>query len=562
VSLSEKTKNIFSQIEIRFTTYLLMVFVALIFFGIVLPNLLVVVFGNRFSEFSSVIYILSILCITTVAALPIIFTGKKKREIEHLMPLFVTGMAALSTSNLPLDRIFYLLSTRTEYGQLAKDSGKIYRLIKDYHMPASEACRFVATKSANQIEADFFSRLSHAIEVGESLERFLKNEQDVVMEEYTLRCEAAIKDMDFFKEIFISITISLVFVAVFISIIPMLTPQNVEVLIFAIVTTFASIEVLFLLIMFMRVPKDSIWYPWSVKMKEGVMTKKDRVLIVSMVVALTSTLLFAVFLSIASIPLSIYIGTVFLPLVISGILVMKEEKMIERRDGIYGAFLRSLGRSADVTGQTMTESVKKLALHKFGPLTHLVKNLERRLSTRISTIGAWQHFASEANSNLIKKFGEIYIHSTLNGARPAQTSLFISNNMARILAVRKKRSILASNYVGVLYGVMVVVSSTLFATIKILEYMEKMISDLIFSSDQLTNINFFNTIYGASFHIHDFTLMVCIMILIHGAVSSIMLVVLKGGHIASASVHFVFMIWIGVVSSLVADLAIGGLLST
>jgi flagellar protein FlaJ len=551
----------FSQIEIKLSTYLLLVFSAIITFGVIVPTLYLATMGGGTSDYAILFYAVPILGITGTAALPIVLAGKKRKQIEHLMPLFVTRMATLSTADLPIDRLFYLLSTCVEYGQLAKDSEKIYHLIKDYRMPAAEACRFIASRSASPIEADFFSRLSHAIDVGERLERFLRNEQDVIMDEYTLKCEAAIKDMDFLKEIFTSIVISLVFIAVFISIVPLMAPQNTKLLIFAIAATFASIEILFLLLMIMRVPKDDIWYHWSVKLKDGFLTEKDKTLIATIVVAIIGAVLLAILLRPLNLPISIYISTIFLPIIIPGFLIMKEEKMIERRDGIYGAFLRSLGRSAEVTGQTMTESVKKLSMHKFGPLTQLVKNLERRLSTRISTIDAWRHFASEANSNLIKKFGEMYIHSTLNGARPEQTSLFISGNMARILAIRKKRSILAGNYVGILYGIMVAVSFTLFVTVGIVEYMGKMISSLVPPNPQNITIPFLNSVYSATFAIGDLTLMVYAIILIHAAVSSIMLVVLKGGHPAGASVHFLIMIWIGVATSFAVNVILIGMLS-
>ncbi|MEM2944618.1 MAG: type II secretion system F family protein [Methanomassiliicoccales archaeon] len=560
MSGGERKPSIFSQIEMRFSTYILMVFASLVVFGIVLPTLILVTFGEMLASMALAVYLVPIIAITAVAALPLLLVGRKRKEIEHLMPLFVTRMAALSTSDMQPEKLFHMLSTCREYGQLAKDSGKIYRLVKDYHMPVAEACRFIAARSASHLEADFFSRLSHAIDVGERLERFLKNEQDVIMDEYTLKCEAAIKDMDFLKEIFTSIVISLVFIAVFISIVPLLAPQNIKLLVMSIIAIFASVELLFLLLMYMRVPKDTIWYQWSLKWKEGFMTDADRMLIASIVIAVACVVFLALFLSIIPIPIPLYISSIFLPLLIPGMLIMKEERKIERRDNIYGAFLRALGRSGDVTGQTMTESVKKLALHKFGPLTEFVRNLERRLSMRISTMDSWRHFASEANSNLIKKFGEMYIHSTINGARPEPTSLFISNNMSRILAVRKKRLILAGNYVGILYGIMVAVSFTLFSTVGILEYMGNMISSLIPPDADIMSFGILSAIYEAKFAVADLTMMVYAVIVVHAAVSSVILVILKGGHLAGAVVYFVSMVWIGVATSVVVDALITGML--
>ena len=117
--------------------------------------------------------------------LPIIASSKSKMRAERNLPLFVTELAALSTSEMPIDRIFYVMSQQEEYGQLAEDSKRIYRLIKFYHVAAGDACRFVAARTPSPVEADFFSRLPHSLEVGEKLDRFLRNEQEVTMDEYT-----------------------------------------------------------------------------------------------------------------------------------------------------------------------------------------------------------------------------------------------------------------------------------------------------------------------------------------------------------------------------------------
>ena len=129
-------------------------------------------------------------------------------------------MAALSTSDMSFDKVFYILSEKKEFGQLAEDAKQIYRLLKHYSVGAAEACRFVAQRTSSQIESDFFQRLSHSLDVGEKLDRFMHNEHDVMMDEYMLKSESALKDLDFVKEIYTGITTSLIFTAVFVAITP------------------------------------------------------------------------------------------------------------------------------------------------------------------------------------------------------------------------------------------------------------------------------------------------------------------------------------------------------
>jgi flagellar protein FlaJ len=330
---------------------------------------------------------------------------------------------------------------------------------------------------------------------------------------------------------------------------------------FAIVATFAVMEGLFVYFMITKVPKGDTWYRLRDKRASGYMTKIDKTIIASVVVAAAGIVLLAFILLPFNLPTSFVISTIFLPILIPGFFIWMEEKKIERRDSVFSAFIRALGRSSDVSGQTMTEAVKKLSMHKFGPLTKLIDNLAKRLNTRINTIQAWRHFSSESSSNLINKFGDMYIHSTLNGSKPEPTSIFVSNNMGRVLGVRKKRHVLASSFVGVLYGVMVSLSFTLWATIGIVQYISNMLGSLVASSNDLISGGFMGNVFSASFDIQLMTMMVYSVILIHAFFSSLMLSILRGGHTASAAIHFVAMIWIGTVSSFLVQMLMSGMLA-
>jgi archaellum biogenesis protein FlaJ (TadC family) len=91
---------------------------------------------------------------------------------------------------------------------------------------------------------------------------------------------------------------------------------------------------------------------------------------------------------------------------IPGILITRGGRNIIKRDNIYGAFIRSLGRASSVSGQTMGEAVRKLAMHKFGPLTSMVKNLSKRLALNINSVDAWKHFSAKSSSNMIRSSTE------------------------------------------------------------------------------------------------------------------------------------------------------------
>jgi len=228
-----KAEDWFRDLKMDRDTYFRLVLISAVLLGIVTPVLLTFLLSSYLSGLTlALVYILPIFAILAILLLPAIYTSKRKMEVEQSMPMFVTTMAALSTSDMPFVDVFYILSKKTEFGPLAEDAKQIYRLIRHYSIGASEACRFVAVRTACQMESEFFNRLSHSLDVGEGLDRFMKNEHDVIMDEYMLRAEGTLKDLDFVKEIYTGITTALIFTAVFVCITPVLGGMQIDLLLY------------------------------------------------------------------------------------------------------------------------------------------------------------------------------------------------------------------------------------------------------------------------------------------------------------------------------------------
>jgi flagellar protein FlaJ len=294
---------------------------------------------------------------------------------------------------------------------------------------------------------------------------------------------------------------------------------------------------------------------------DRLMKDNDRILMMSVAVSVIGVGLLTFLLMPLNLPITLYASSVCLPFLIPGILITREERNIVKRDNIYGAFIRSLGRASSVSGQTMGEAVRKLAMHKFGPLTSMVKNLSKRLALNINSVDAWKHFSAESSSNMIRKFNGVYTQCVLSGAKSEVTSMFISANMFKIMAIRKKRQIVASGYLGVLYGIMISLAFTLYITVGISEYMSTTIQGLSIDTTNLSGASFLNTLFNSHFDVGPLKLMVFSVIFIHAFFSSLMLPLLRGGHIAGAAIHFIALLWIGSVSAFIVDLMLKGLLN-
>ncbi|QLH74281.1 MAG: archaellar assembly protein FlaJ [Methanomassiliicoccales archaeon] len=557
-----KYKDALSTMDMAPKKFMLILFFTVIAFGIALPMVLWLYLSPLLQVGTMAVALaLPMFLVLVVFIWPLLMASQRRIKTDRQLPAFVTELAALSTSDMSFDKIFYILSQKSEYGPLSGDAKKIYRLIKHYNVSAAEACRFVSAKTPSKMAKDFYSRLAHSIEVGEPLDRFMRNEHDIMMDEFMLKCETALKDVDFMKEIFTGIITSLIFVCVFVAITPILGSTAVEVMIYGVIIAFLFMEGLFVYLIISKMPKDDIWYSILLKIKNRKIGDKDRILIVSIFVAIFGMVALTSLLLPLHLPWMLLVSSVCLPSLIPGILIFREEKGIEKRDAVFGALIRSLGRSASVSGQTMADSVKKIAIHKFGPLTKPVRNLSRRLAMYIDPRESWAHFAAETGSNSIRRFSNIYMECILAGSKPDETSLFISNNIFKILAIRKKRITLSGNFLGMLYGVAVALAVTLWVTVAITEYMADVIANINLSHTGSFDIGFISSIFNANFNSDLLTIMVVSVVVIHSFFSALMIPLIKGGHIASAAVHFVVLVWIGAFCDFIVGIVMKGVLS-
>ncbi len=551
-------KNFFKYSKMEPQLYFLVLIVSTIMLGVIMPTVLFISMPKLFSGIIGImLYPLCFGFVFIIALIPLIEKAQLKGKIDRMLPLYVTEMAALSTADLPFDKVFFILSEKEDYGPMSDDSRKIFRLMKHYHLSGSDALRFVAARTPSVMESDFLNRLAHSQDIGERLERFMKNEHEVFMDEHVLKAESGLKDLDFIKELFTGIVTSLIFVSVMICITPLLGMKSMDMMLFGVTLAFAGMEVMFVYFIKTKMPKEDIWIKWRDKAMRGMLKQGDKILIAATVLSITGTLGLAIALLPMELPFALYVPAVATPMVIPGYLVMKEEGRIQKRDAIFGAFIRALGRSCSVSGQTMVESVKKLSIHRFGPLTDMVRNLSHRLQMHIDPVDSWRHFAAETNSNVINRFSDLYVKCTNNGANASETATFISNQEFRMLSIRKKRAVLCSSFFGILYGVMVSLAFTMWLTVGIVEYMLKTITAV---TTDATSSGFINSMFSSDVNIGLISTSIMVIIIIHSVASALVIPILRGGNMATASTHFVILLWIGCGTQALVQGVLAGLL--
>jgi flagellar protein FlaJ len=492
-----------------------------------------------------------------VGLYPLILWQKRGREIDEEMHLFITRMGVITSQDIPRGTFVELLQGMEEYKVMGGEIVKIFKLVRTWRMTLAEASRQVSEQTPSKLLSDFLERFAFSIEGGESESEFFAHEQDVVLDQYAIRYEGVLKDMELMKEVFVAMIIASMFVISIVAFLPILTGQSVTSLMVLAIFLFTIIEVGFLYVISSSIPMERTWH------RTGIKNDAERRIERSMAMAITAAVILSTALvilgsseyggqlgmwSYRSWPWIAAIG--IMPLSYPGYIALVEEEKIRRRDENFPAFIRTLGSTAEAKSIAAVTALRKLARHDFGPLTENIRSLSKRLATGIDAKTSWRHFGSETGSDLISKFSDMYVEGVRTGGRSRNMTNLISRNFVRILGLRKKRYQSASDLTGMLYGLMIAVAFAMYITIEILWRVQEMWRGLStpvgFESVTVLDYSFFNVQIMAA--------IILILVVSHAFVSSVLLRILGGGHKAGSLIHFVVLVWIAAFVSLIVFL--------
>ncbi len=484
---------------------------------------------------------------------------RMKNEIDNNIHFYITHMGALSTSEIDRKELMKILSERSEYKALAEETRKIFLLMSKWRRNLAQACRFIAKRTPSKIFSDFLDRMAHELDSGEDFKEFIRREQKVVMEDFVTLYNGRMYSIDIFKEIYVSIILSLSFFAAFAIIMPFLTGINVKTTIYLVMVFFFITEAGVLLYLKAVVPEDPLWQT------SGEYTEIDikiyRIFTVSLFVFLalfTGLLYLNYVLKLIDLPFTFLMAMAITPFLIPGFLARKEEKLISEKDRNAPSFIMSLGASSSARGGNILESLKYLTAHDFGALTEDVKSLYKRLNSRINKKRAWEKFAISTNSNLIYRFTDMFVEAISLGAEPIDVAEIVSSNFITINNLRKRRAQTTSSFIGIAYGVIIGISFALYISFGVVESMNNLYSSLDIPTEMI----------GSILHVvpsEDLTFvsrLITLLMLIHAALSTIAIKVMDGGRITAGLVHMVGMMWVAAIAGYVSQITITSLLST
>jgi archaeal flagellar protein FlaJ len=224
------------------------------------------------------------------------------------------------------------------------------------------------------------------------------------------------------------------------------------------------LEVIFLMLLVIRVPNDDLWTTLSERL--GLRKEMDTYLPLTLALCGLVGIMAWRFLE-PDLPFLIAIAVT--PLGVLGYAVARYETAIRRKDDNFPAFIRSLGASTSARGGSPKDVLKRLRRHDFGPLTRDVEALYRRLNLRLDDEGSWKRFANETSSNIIEKFTAMFIEGINAGGEADEIGLIVSDNVVRIIALRKHREQTAASFRGMIMGLTAGMAASLYIGVGLLE---------------------------------------------------------------------------------------------
>jgi len=496
---------------------------------------------------------------------PYIAWKNKENDINGKMHFFITHLRVLAISDLSLKDIINMLGGKTVYGSLGDELKKISVLSTQWRMPVSKTFRFISARTPSKILKDFLDRFSQSLDSGVEHREFIEIEQEAVIQKYTTMYESSNENIMILNEVYVSMFISIIFVMSMGIVLPIIMgTESMNTFIYISSFMLIAAEAMFLYLLKAMIPADEIWHLTGEKSKTELKLSKIFKSSIVACIVIGFVLFFLKFYMpnpiIDILPLEILIAITITPLISVGILTFKEEQNIARKESSFLGFLPALGSISTMRGGKITESVYYLSEKDYGVLTKHVRDLYRRLRTRIDDDESWEWFGVDTGSNFVQRSSEMFREATYAAANPRKVSKMISENMRKIRDLRVKKLTIVNTSIALFGGITFGVAFAIYISLVIGEHLNKIVGETSgWQSEATKGIDILyhvpDEMYAGAF------LTIFIVLVIHCFLLSLTLKTIRGSHPYVITLFFVPFVWIVAITSFLVQIFIGNMMT-
>ena len=132
----------------------------------------------------------------------------RRKSIEVNLPFVLTHMGSVAQSGVPPYVIFKLISQFEEYGEAAKEFGKIVRNIEVFGMDPITAVKEVARRTPSESLKQILLGFASTTEAGGNVRLFLKNAGQQALFEWRIKREKFMQQLSAYAEFYTGILIA------------------------------------------------------------------------------------------------------------------------------------------------------------------------------------------------------------------------------------------------------------------------------------------------------------------------------------------------------------------
>jgi flagellar protein FlaJ len=136
---------------------------------------------------------------------PSMAAGKRKKDIETSLPFATTYMATVANSGAPPITMFKVISQFQEYGEVSKESEKIYRDVEAFGMDLVGAIRKTADRTPSEELKELLWGLDTVLTSGGNVSDFLHEKSRLFIAEYGRRLQQYSRTLSLLIEIYLTL---------------------------------------------------------------------------------------------------------------------------------------------------------------------------------------------------------------------------------------------------------------------------------------------------------------------------------------------------------------------
>jgi flagellar protein FlaJ len=483
------------------------------------------------------------------------------------MHFFITHIRVLAISDLSLKDIINVLGGNKAYKSLGEELRKISVLADQWRVPISKTFRFIGERTPSKILRDFLDRFSQSLDSGVEHREFIEHEQDAVLQEYKTIYEASNENIIILSEVYVSLLIAIIFVMSLGIVLPMVMGSQ-DMGTFIYVSSFMMIasEGMLLYLLRSMIPPDEMWHCTGDKgeVELSLLRTFKSTLIVSIILCIgLSVLKYYLTIPVLSmIPIEILIVGGLTPLFIPGIKTLREEGEMSRKERNFMGFLPALGSISTMRGGRINDSVYYLSEKDYGVLSRHIRDLYRRLRTRINDDAAWEWFGVDTGSNYIQRSCEMFRQATAAAANPRTVSRMIAENIRKIRDLRVKKLAIVRTTSALLAGITFGISFSIYISFIVARHLNTILltskAGHPFEGTPVDVGSILTTVPPEVFTQNFF--LIFIVLLIHSFLMGLTIRSLRGSHALVSFCYFVPFAWIVAITSAAVDIGLRGYL--